>query len=206
MNHNELESQIRKIGAEIYSAMGRGLPAIFDTRKWKGKIMEWAMKDEAFKIQLFRFIDVLPCLKSDELVLRILDEYFGEMENAPAIIKRGVKRIFRRGVVSHLAAGAVRAGVESVASQFIAGRELKDTLKVVEKLRKDGLAVSLDILGEEVLSDKEAAQYANKYLDLIKFLPLQVNSWPGIDLLDTDDKGFIPRLDISLKVSSFYLN
>jgi RHH-type proline utilization regulon transcriptional repressor/proline dehydrogenase/delta 1-pyrroline-5-carboxylate dehydrogenase len=205
MNRNEaLESGIRRIGFDIYTAMGRSVPSIFDTRKWKGKIMEWAMKDEAFKVQLFRFIDVLPSLKTDALVLRILKEYFGDTENTPRIISQGIKRISREGLVSHIAGKAVRSGVQSMAGQFIAGRDLKEALKVAERLRKEGLAVSLDLLGEEVLSDREAAEHANRYLSLIDFLALRVNGWASNPILDRDDAGPIPRLDVSLKVSSFY--
>lgn len=205
MNRKEsLEAIILRIGFEIYSAMGRSVPSIFDTRKWKGKIMEWAMKDEGFKVQLFRFIDVLPTLKTDALVLRILNEYFTDTESAPRIISQGIRRLSRKGLVSHIAAKAVRSGVESMAGQFIAGRDLKEALNVVEQLRKDGLAFSLDLLGEAVLSDREAVAYADRYLSLINFLAPRTNGWATVPILDTDNAGPIPRLDVSLKVSSFY--
>jgi RHH-type proline utilization regulon transcriptional repressor/proline dehydrogenase/delta 1-pyrroline-5-carboxylate dehydrogenase len=202
--HEDLEEKIRNIGFEIYSAMGRGVPSIFDSRKWKGKMMEWAMKDEAFKVQLFRFIDVLPSLKSDALVLKMLNEYFADSENAPEIIRQGIKRISREGLVLHIAAKAVRSGVESMAGQFIAGKDLRDALKILERLRKQGLAFSLDLLGEEVLSDREAGEYGERYLSLLNSLTPSVNTWANVPILDKDDMGPIPRLDISLKVSSFY--
>jgi len=38
-------------------------------------MMEWAMRDEHFKTQLFRFVDVLPALTSSAEVSRHLKEY-----------------------------------------------------------------------------------------------------------------------------------
>ena len=52
--------------------------------------MDWAMKDEAFKVQLFRFVDVLPCLKTDELVIRLFNEYFSDLENTPFMLRQGL--------------------------------------------------------------------------------------------------------------------
>ena len=31
---------------------------------WSEKLMDWAMRDEALKVQLFRFVDVFPMLKT----------------------------------------------------------------------------------------------------------------------------------------------
>ncbi|HMK36213.1 MAG TPA: L-glutamate gamma-semialdehyde dehydrogenase [Desulfomonilaceae bacterium] len=202
--YEDLETRIRKRGSEIYSAMAGGVPSVLDTRKWKGKIMEWAMKDEDFKVQLFRFIDVLPALKTDDLVLKILNEYFADTENAPRLIRQGIKRIAKQGLMTHIAAKAVRSGVESMAGQFIAGRDLNDGLKILKRMRKEGLAFSLDLLGEEVLGEKEAARYAEKYLSLLHVLTPEINGWPSVPILDKDAMGRIPRLDVSLKVSSFY--
>ncbi len=72
----DIENRIREVGNRIYSEAINATPSIFDKRKWEGKVLEWAMKNEHFKTQLFRFIDVLPSLKSDYSVIRILKEYF----------------------------------------------------------------------------------------------------------------------------------
>jgi RHH-type transcriptional regulator, proline utilization regulon repressor / proline dehydrogenase / delta 1-pyrroline-5-carboxylate dehydrogenase len=204
IRNEDLEDKTRKLGSEIYASMRHGALSIFDSQKWKGKVMEWAMKDEAFKVQLFRFIDVLPSLKTDALVLRILDEYFSGRKNAPRIIRQGVKRISREGLISHIAGKAVRSGVQSMAAQFIAGKDLGEALKILQSLRKGGLAFSLDLLGEQVLSDREAAEFGERYMSLLNSLAAPVNAWPPVPILDRDDMGPIPRLDVSLKVSSFY--
>ena len=40
--------------------------------------MDWAMKDPAFKVQLFRFIDVFPMLRTPEQVHEYLCDYLGQ--------------------------------------------------------------------------------------------------------------------------------
>ena len=56
-----------------------------------GKIMAWCMKDEAFKVQLFRFIDVFPYLKSPASVADHLMQYFCRAEqDFPSALQWGL--------------------------------------------------------------------------------------------------------------------
>ncbi len=93
--------------------------------------------------------------------------------------------------------------METLARQFIAGSDPEDAWPTLEALRGQGLAISVDLLGEEVLSEGEAAIYTRRYLDLLNVLSRRVRSWPASPLLENDHKGTIPRLDVSVKVSSF---
>jgi RHH-type proline utilization regulon transcriptional repressor/proline dehydrogenase/delta 1-pyrroline-5-carboxylate dehydrogenase len=196
----DFDDKVRKIGRQISSLMSEEVPSFFDRKTWNGRLMEWAMKDEGMKVQLFRFVDTLPCLRSDELVVRMLNEYFADVKDNPLL--HGIGRVST--VLPHIAAKAVRVGVESMAAQFIAGRDRAEALKSVRLLRDQGIAFTIDLLGEEVLSEKEAAKYVDRYLDLLNFLSPEVQKWPEINTLDADQHGRIPRIDISLKVSSFY--
>ncbi|MDQ1239203.1 MAG: RHH-type transcriptional regulator, proline utilization regulon repressor / proline dehydrogenase [Thermodesulfobacteriota bacterium] len=196
----ELEKKITRVGQEIFSLVGGDVPSLFDRKSWNGRLTEWAMKDEALRIQLFRLVDVLPCLKTDALVVRMLKEYFADVGDNPLF--HGIGRI--SGILPHIAAGAVRTGVESLAAQFIGGRDERDCLQVLQKLRHEGIAFTVDLLGEEVLSEKEAQRFAQRYKRLLGFLDSAIRQWPIFHILDHDDQGSIPRLDVSLKVSSFY--
>ena len=196
----DLEDRVAKIASEIDSLISEEVPSFFDRKTWSGRLMEWAMKDEAVKVQLFRFVDVLPCLRSDALVARILNEYFADVKDNPLL--HGIGRVST--ILPYAAAKAVRTGVESLAAQFIAGRDHADGLASLLRLRKEGIAFSVDLLGEEVLSEKEAAMYVDRYLAFLNFLDPEVKKWPESSALDADQQGTLPRLDISLKVSSFY--
>ncbi len=199
-----LEQRIKEIVREINSRVGDDMPSLFNMGSWKGRVISHAMKDEAFRVKLFRFIDVLPSLHNDRLVVRMLNEYFGETENVPLIIRHGTARISRKRISSLVAAAVTRAAVKSLAGQFIAGSGEKESDEIANKLRKASLSFSLDLLGEEVLSIREERQYAARYLDLLGRLASKVNSWDEIRLLDRDNTGPIPRIDISFKASSLY--
>ena len=79
MIHNkEVEERIREIGRTLYARSASDVPSVFDRSRWTGNAVDWAMTDERFKINLFRFIDVLPALKTDALVVKVLKEYFSD--------------------------------------------------------------------------------------------------------------------------------
>jgi len=184
--------------------MGQEVPSLFDAGKWKGKVMEWAMSDDAVKVPLFRFIDSLPSLKTDARVLELLKEYFSHVEDSPLIIRKGMAAVSGAGLFPSIAGKILRAHVASFGRQFIAGEDPKAALKSLERLRAQRLAFTVDLLGEAVLSEKEAGAYIARYLELLEFLGPEVVRWSPDPLLDYDAKGPIPRLDVSLKVSSFY--
>ncbi|HKD35834.1 MAG TPA: bifunctional proline dehydrogenase/L-glutamate gamma-semialdehyde dehydrogenase, partial [Pirellulales bacterium] len=60
----------------------------------------------------------------------------------------------------------------------------------------------LDVLGEAVISEVEAARYLQAYVDLIEGVAPAVNSWPEISRIDRDDRGLLPRVNVSVKLSA----
>ncbi len=62
-----------------------------------------------------------------------------------------------------------RIGVR-LSSRFIAGMEIEDALRVAEARNNEGMAVSLDSLGESVTSENEAHQAAEVYHRLLDSL------------------------------------
>ena len=202
--YGNLEERTQEIGLAIYSAIGEEVPSLFDGRGWKAGVLEKAMQDDAFKVRLFRFIDLLPSLRTDAQVVRLFAEYFHDVRDAPLTIKRHLESASAEDASALNAGSEIRAGVESLAKQFIVGSDPEDAFTCLKKLREEGIAGSLDILGEEVLSENEAKRYANKYLELLSFVGPRLRDLPEMSVLDTDDRGAIPRLDVSLKVSSFY--
>ncbi|HTP05321.1 MAG TPA: proline dehydrogenase family protein [Nitrospirota bacterium] len=185
----DLEKKIRTVGQEIYSAVS-GIPPVFDTKRWIGRIMEWSMKNEDFKTRLFRFIDVLPSLKTDDVVVRLLHEYFSGETEVPKIISGGIGMIARKGIAPIVAGRVIRKSVESLARQFIIGNDADDLSRSLDTLSKDGTEFSIDLLGEVVVSDKEARAYAERYLALLDILHKRF-----------PDEA---QPDVSIKVSSFY--
>src|SRR5260370_8342444 len=75
----DLESSIEKWGEKIFALMDAAEPpSLFSKKGFYGTLMEWAMHDEHFKTQLFRFVDVLPALASSGEVRRHRTAYLGD--------------------------------------------------------------------------------------------------------------------------------
>src|SRR5947208_5536372 len=99
-------------------------PGIFSKKGAYARVMEWSMRDPAFKTQLFRFVDVLPALKSSAEIVRHLQEYLGDraVELNPALKAGLAASSFAPGLV----AGPVKANVIAMAHQFVAGQTPSD--------------------------------------------------------------------------------
>ena len=86
---------------------------------------------------------------------------------------------------------------------FIVGENLSSILPVLESIRKENSAFTLDLLGEATLSEKEAMVYHNQYSDIIHQLQENTKHWKHNPSTDEDEKGnSIPKVNISIKVSS----
>ena len=76
MDTSGLELAILARGRKLNEMIGDEVPSVFNTNRWIGSVMDWCMGHEDFKIQLFRFIDVLPYLNTDESLISHIQEYF----------------------------------------------------------------------------------------------------------------------------------
>src|SRR5690606_24404558 len=107
--------------------------------------MEWSMRNEQFKTQMFRFVDVLPYLKSGSEVARHLKEYFSQGgEKLPSIFNVGLGM---GSLAPGLMAGAIRKNVTQMAKLFITGETPQDALPTLAKARSNGIAFTVDLLG-----------------------------------------------------------
>ena len=92
-----------------------------------------------------------------------------------------------------------------MALKFIVGSELPQMIKNLGKLRKQQFAFTLDFLGETVISEKEADQYVEKYLQLLEHLDQAQQSWTSLG--DSDgplDWGYAAPINVSVKPSALY--
>ncbi len=56
----DLESKIITAGLNLYRLIEGETPSVFKKDFWAGKMMEWCMKNQSFKLEMFRFVDVFP--------------------------------------------------------------------------------------------------------------------------------------------------
>ena len=180
----------------------RNKSGILSAAFWSDKLMDWAMKDEAFKVQLFRFVDAFPMLRTPEQIHEHLVDYLSQPGvTPPPFLATGLKV---GGFAKGLLAKTMSSQITGMAEKFIAGTDAKSALPQLKKLWNRGMAFSVDLLGEACVSDEEAAAYQRKYLDLIENLPREVAGWSANPLLESDHLGPIPRTNVSIKISSLY--
>ncbi len=199
----QVEQETQRIGKEIWDHLDRRKPTLFERRWWLDHILEWAMQDESIKVQMFRFVDVLPMLKSSGTVTTHLQEYFEEVRtHLPVAARMGLDVAQPDTLLGKALAVNARTNTRKMAERFIAGTKPGEVFRSVQKLRDKGVAFSLDLLGEAVISDVEAEVYQQAYLDLIESLAPKVNAWPEDPVLDRDHTGWIPKCQVSIKLSA----
>ncbi|MDC0261760.1 proline dehydrogenase family protein, partial [Planctomycetaceae bacterium] len=198
-----VEKETKRLGEEIWDHIPHRRPSMFERRWWDDRILDWAMEDESVKIQMFRFVDVLPMLRDHESVTRHLQEYFEEVrDHLPWAARMGLELTQPNTVLGKAVSYNARMNVHRMAKRFIAGTTVDEVYQSVQKLRDRGYAFSLDLLGEAVLTEAEADAYQQSFLDIIRGLGPQVTQWPSNDVLDSDQFGSIPRVNVSLKLSA----
>ena len=161
------DAQIRQIGEELL-AIARKHP---DAKGLNDKLADWAMRDDAFKVQLFRFVDTFPMLPDAESVHRHLTEYLGEppapgmgAPQLPPGMGLGLKAGgLLKGTMSRTLAGQITA----MGQRYIAGTDAASAVPLLRERWKQGVGFSVDLLGEACLSEREAEDYRARYHDLI---------------------------------------
>jgi RHH-type proline utilization regulon transcriptional repressor/proline dehydrogenase/delta 1-pyrroline-5-carboxylate dehydrogenase len=201
---SDYEKQVIDLGRRLLTAAQRSDEGQRPANLWLEKFLEKAMEDERFRIQALRFVDVLPALDDDQELARHLNEYFGEEDfPLPDLVKFGVRHV-RAGVASTFVAKTVRAVMQGLARRFLGGANPQEALSAAKELRGRGLACSLDLLGEAVVSEAEAERYQQTYLRLFDELPPKVAGWADTPLLGRRNGRAAPRLNVSIKPSSLY--
>lgn len=176
-----------------------------DQMRWDDKLLAWAMGNPGLRVQLFRFIDSLPALRSKPEVARHLQEYLGdESVELPAALKGMLNFAQADSMPGQVAATTVSTAVETLAHKYIAGENIKQVLKTIERLRKDKMAFTLDLLGEAVITEAEAQSYLQSYLDLMEQLTQEAKKWSPVQEIDFADGEPLPRVQVSVKLTAFY--
>jgi RHH-type proline utilization regulon transcriptional repressor/proline dehydrogenase/delta 1-pyrroline-5-carboxylate dehydrogenase len=205
---DELNDRIIARGKGLFSAIRHEKPSLFDTGSMLGRIMEWAMSNDRFRTRLFRFVDLFPSLKSGEQLTRHIREYFGSGDDLPPLLSAAVASAGMLGSLGgSVLAAAISANIHEMAKQFIIGETLPDAIRNLGRLRRDGFAFAVDLLGEATLSPEEAGRYAAGCLELLTSLEQAAKQWhplPGSGGQPEMDWGDTPLINIAVKPSALY--
>ena len=205
MSTESFQKDVRALGEQIFAAMEGESPSIFKKDYWSGQLMEWSMKDESFKVDMFRFVDVLPVLKSADSVIQHLREYFMRPgQETPGVIKAAVGAAGLTSITGKIAAGTIRKNVNDMAERFIVGTTGKEAVPRLKSLRKEKVAFTVDLLGEATVSEEEALTYQRRYLEIVDSLAAEAPGWTEVDQIDRGPFGAIPRVNVSVKITALF--
>ncbi len=201
----DFEQRVQATSASIFAAMAGEQPSRLSRDRLQGEMMEWAMADERLKVEMLRFVDVFPTLRTRAEVARHLHEYFVQQGvAAPKALRWGVGLTGPHSPVAPLASAVVRRQMKGFARRFIAGRDADDAIPTLRALRREGTGFTLDVLGEATVSEAEAHAYQQSYLTLLHGLAAEAAAWPAMAVVDESAWGVLPRVNLSLKITSLY--
>jgi len=194
-----LQAEVERRGTQIFDLVDRHPESIFSKAGFYQRMMEFSMRDEHFKVQMFRFVDVLASLRRGSDIVQHLDEYFADMRNGYApLIRTGVSLA---RIVPIISGKFLRWNVSGMARQFIAGRNPADVMKTLRKKRRQRIGFTVDLLGEAVVSEEEANEYAARCQELLEHLARETRGWT--DPLGKNAELF-PVVNVSIKISALY--
>jgi len=194
-----LQTEIERRGEQIFELVDRHPESIFSKAGFYQRMMALSMRDETFKVQMFRFVDVLASLRQSGEIVRHLDEYFATMRNGFAPLLHTGVRVAK--VAPWFSSWFLRWNVSGMARQFISGRNPADALKTLRKGRKQRIGFTVDLLGEAVVSEKEAHEYGVRCLELLEGLAAQTKGWTDPLGINAD---LFPVVNLSVKISALY--
>ncbi len=95
-----LDNKVIERGKQFFDSISGEAPSVFNKGWWTGKVMDWSMKNEDFKVQMFRFVDVLPYLNTSESLSRHIEEYLPGKTAIFPMSSNGVppRQVWRRSV------------------------------------------------------------------------------------------------------------
>ncbi|HWK25306.1 MAG TPA: proline dehydrogenase family protein [Solirubrobacter sp.] len=198
VDESALERELFEVGRQMAAA----LPTTRNPLKvLDDKAMDLASSDAELKAALFRFVDVVPACRNLDDLARHLTAFLEEVGEPPPSV--GVAMRMGNTKAGRRALGmAAAAGVRHMAHRFIVGERPDAALGVLRDLWKDGVASTVDLLGEATVTQAEAQRYADRCADALDTIAGAAAAWPPREQLERDSAGPLARANLSVKVSA----
>jgi RHH-type proline utilization regulon transcriptional repressor/proline dehydrogenase/delta 1-pyrroline-5-carboxylate dehydrogenase len=194
-----LEREIQRVGhalaESLQSHRGGPMKALDD------RAMDLAAEDAELRAALFRFVDVVPACRSLDDLAAHLTSYLEQVHTRPPSLRAAMRMgDTKAGRAALGAAGA--AGVRHMAHRFIVGADPAAALSTLRDLWRDGIAASVDLLGEATVTAGEADRYAARCAEALDTLAAAYEKLDEQPALEHDGIGHVPRANLSVKVSA----
>jgi proline dehydrogenase len=194
-----LDARILEIGSRLNAAFPKR--SRNPLRALDDKAMELASRDAELRAALFRLVDVTPATRSLDDLARHLTEYLDDVDERPLSLDVAM-RMANNPPGRRALGAAAAAGVRHMAQRFIVGTTPKDAVPALRGLWNDGIASSVDLLGEATVTQPEADRYAARCAEALDVLAEAYARLPDKPQLETDPTGPLPRANLSVKVSA----
>jgi RHH-type transcriptional regulator, proline utilization regulon repressor / proline dehydrogenase / delta 1-pyrroline-5-carboxylate dehydrogenase len=202
------ESKTQAIAQELIKSTREGsniFSRMRDRLRWDDQVLDWTMANPGLRVQMFRFIDTIPALQSKAEIANHFQQYMStEAVELPSALKGILNFSDPDSFPAQTAAATITKAVETLAYKYIAGENITEVMKTIARLRKDGMTYTIDLLGEAVITETEAADYLQRYLDLIAQLSQQAQDWKRQEGIDLANGEALPQVQVSVKLTAFY--
>lgn len=193
----DVEERTQELGRELLAEADRYRPGAAE------RVQDWLLgltaSNERFRGRLLRYLDVLASADHDSSgseAKRLAAEYFGdEFPELPRGLRWMLRLARDERVPARVMGESSRRAAELFARRFITPPGEGTITRTIRHLRDHGRYPSFDLLGEAVLSDREAEAYLARYLRLIG----QLAEDPAAGEVTP---GGVFALQVSLKLSS----
>ncbi len=194
-----IERELHRVGSELAGSLPSS--SRNPLRALDARAMELASSDRELRAALFRFVDVVPACRSLDDLARHLTSFLEEVPETGAPISAAMR-------ISHTKAGraalgaAAAGGVRHLAHRFIVGETPSAALGTLGALWEDGVASSVDLLGEATVTEAEADRYAARCSEALDQLAPATRRWPAREMLERDGSGTLARANVCVKISA----
>src|SRR5947199_3823257 len=113
-----LQSEIEQRGKRIFELVDKYPVSLFSKAGFYQRLMTLSMRDEQLKLQLFRFVAVLPSLHTSDEIIEHLQEYFADGHKSRRVAQFLGGGIGVPDIVTRISGAIVRRNVSERACQL----------------------------------------------------------------------------------------
>jgi RHH-type proline utilization regulon transcriptional repressor/proline dehydrogenase/delta 1-pyrroline-5-carboxylate dehydrogenase len=160
----------QKVGKELFAYIKQRTKKtnLFKFSWLKNQVLKISIQNKKLQTQLFRFVDVLPSLKTKEKRLDIFLQYLQEGRSilyAPSLFAA------QTPIIKEFLDWVIKFSVRELAKTFICASNIKEAKKSIKNLAIKKQYYTLDLLGESTLNKEEANKYFFDYQKLLEEIP-----------------------------------
>ena len=200
----DLEARIHTFGKSLLADVKKNQPGRLSPQYYIDLLMQYTMRDERLKLNLFRFTDVLPTLRSGRSVMDHAQGYFLPVADSLPAPARLALNTPRSPISDSLFTAAIRKQVSLMADNFIVGADADSAISSLAKIRSKGQAFTVDLVGEAAVSESESKEYLERYIHLLASLHSQRARFSTAHPSLAGHRSEKAPLNVSVKLSALY--